>query len=85
MLRGVIVGAIAFAVAFAAERVYEGMKGDLARYNALRKMSGEEPLGSELLSLVTSLLTGSTQKDGVGSFISEMTEDVVRYAKIRGM
>jgi hypothetical protein len=85
MVRGVIVGALAFAAAFAAERVFVGMKDDLARYDNLRKMSGQEPLAKELLSTLGSLFTGSVQKSGVTSFVTSLTNDIVRYGKMRSM
>ncbi|HXO17184.1 MAG TPA: hypothetical protein VN909_03360 [Candidatus Dormibacteraeota bacterium] len=85
MVRGLIVGALAFAAAFAAERVIAGMRDDLTRYDAMRKMSGEKPIASELLSTVGSLITGSVQKSGVTSFVTSLTNDAVRYAKMRGM
>ena len=85
MIRGVIVGALAFAAAFAAERVFAGMKEDLARYDAMRKMSGEEPLAKEVLSTIGSLITGSVQKNGLTAFVTSITNDAIRYAKMRGM
>lgn len=85
MLRGIIVGALAFAAAFGIERVFAGMKSDIARYDAMRKMSGEEPLAKELLATMGSLVTGSVQKSGVTSFVTSLTNDVVRYAKMKGM
>ena len=85
MLRGLIVGALAFAAAFAVERVFASMKSDIARYDAMRKMSGEEPLAKELLATMGSLVTGSVQKSGVTSFVTSLTNDVVRYAKMKGM
>ena len=85
MLRGLIVGTLAFAAAFAAERVLAGMKDDMARYDRMRKMSGEEPLAKEVLSTIASLVTGSVQKNGLRSFVDALTQDAVRYAKMRGM
>jgi hypothetical protein len=85
MVRGIIVGALAFAAAFGIERVLAGMKSDIARYDAMRKMSGEEPLAKEVLATMASLVTGSVQKSGVTSFVTSLTNDVVRYAKMRGM
>lgn len=85
MVRGLIVGALAFAAAFAAERVVAGMREDLVRYDKLRTMSGEKPLAAELLSTVGSLITGSVQKNAVTSFVNSLTQDAVRYAKLRGM
>ncbi|HEY1882345.1 MAG TPA: hypothetical protein VGG51_04820 [Candidatus Cybelea sp.] len=85
MVRGIIVGALAFAAAFAVERVLAGMKEDLARYDAIRKMSGEEPLAKELLATIGSLVTGSVQKSAVTSFVTSLSNDAVRYAKMKGM
>jgi hypothetical protein len=85
MVRGIIVGAIAFAAAFAAERVVAGMASDFARYDRMRKMSGEERIAKEVLSTIGSLVTGSVQKSGLTSFVTSLTNDVVRYAKMRGM
>ncbi len=85
MVRGIIVGALAFAVAFAAERVIAGMQKDIDRYDAMRKMSGEEPLPKEVLATVGSLFSGSMDKSAVSSLIDSLTNDAVRYAKMRGM
>jgi hypothetical protein len=85
MVRGLIVGALAFAAAFAAERAFASMKEDLARYDAMRKRSGQEPLAKELFSTLASLLTGSVQKSGVTSFVTSVSNDLVRYAKMRSM
>jgi len=85
MVRGLIAGAVGFAVAFAAERAIVGMTQDIARYDRMRKMSGEESLAKELFSTVASLITGSVQKNGITSFVNALTSDAVRYAKMRGM
>jgi hypothetical protein len=61
------------------------MKEDLARYDAMRKMSGEEPLAKELLATIGSLVTGSVQKSAVTSFVTSLSNDAVRYAKMKGM
>ena len=52
MDRGLIVGAIAFAAAFAAERLYASMEPDLKRYEAMREMSGQPPILKELWSTI---------------------------------
>jgi hypothetical protein len=85
MDRGLIVGAVAFAVGFAAERLFASMSKDLARYETLRAMSGQPPLAKELLSVVASVLGDATVKSGTSSLISGLTSDLVRYARIRGM
>lgn len=88
MDRGLIAGAIAFGVAFAAERVFASMTADIARYSRLREMSGQEPLGKELLAFAGGLLGDhgtSMNNGGGGSLIEGLTNDLVRYAKLKGM
>ena len=48
-IRGLIFGSLAFAAAFGAERLFAGMSKDIARYDRMRAMSGEPPLGRQLL------------------------------------
>jgi hypothetical protein len=81
MTRGLIFGAIAFAAAFGAERLFASMAPDLARYNRMRAMSGQEPMFKELLTLAGGLLGSS----GARGAIAGLTDDVVRYAKMKGM
>ena len=81
MTRGLIVGAIAFAAAFAAERLLTSMGPDIARYNRMRAMSGQEPLFKEMISFVQSAL-GSASVSGV---VTDLTNDTVRYARMKGM
>ncbi len=81
MNRGLIFGAIAFAAAFAAERLFTSMTPDIARYNRMRAMSGQEPLLKELVSFVQSAL-GSASVSGV---VTDITNDAVRYARMKGM
>jgi hypothetical protein len=81
MNRGLIIGAIAFVAAFAAERLFSSLGPDIARYNRIREMSGQEPLFKEILAFGGSLLGSG----GPSSFINETTQDVIRYAKMKGM
>jgi hypothetical protein len=81
MTRGLIFGAIAFAAAFAAERLYTSLTPDIARYNRMRAMSGQEPLLKEIVSFVQSAL-GNASISGV---MTDITNDAVRYAKMKGM
>ncbi len=85
MVRGLVVGVVAFAAAFAAERFLVSVGKDLIRYDSIRKMSGQEPLAKEVLTTLASVVTGSVQKNGLTTFIGDVTNDVVRYAKMRGM
>jgi len=83
MDRGLIAGAIGFAVAFGAERLYASMAKDIARYESMREMSGQKPILKELLGFVI----GATGASGEGAtgLIAGLTNDVVRYARMRGM
>jgi hypothetical protein len=42
-------------------------------------------LAKELLSILGSMVAGTVQKNSVSEFVAEMTNDVVRYAKLRDM
>ncbi len=81
MNRGLIFGIAGFFAAFAAERVFTGLGADIARYNRMREMSGQAPLHKELFALGGSLIGSS----GASGIISEITNDVIRYAKMKGM
>jgi hypothetical protein len=81
MTRGLIFGALAFAAAFGAERLFASMAPDIARYNKMREMSGQEPLHKEIFAFVQSAFGGS----GIGGTVADLTNDVVRYAKMKGM
>lgn len=85
MDRGLIVGAVAFAVGFAAERLFASMSKDLARYEKMREMSGEPPLFKEVISSVVGVVGDATIKSGATGLITGLTSDLVRYARIRGM
>jgi hypothetical protein len=81
MTKGLVAAAVAFVVAFGAERMIAGMAADVARYDRLRKMSDEPPLFKELLSFVGAAIG----KNGPGGFIADVSSDLVRYAKIKSM
>jgi hypothetical protein len=81
MTRALIAGAIAFAAAFAAERLFTSLTPDIARYNQMREMSGQEPLLKEVVSFVKSAFGSSGASDVVG----DLTNDAVRYARMKGM
>ena len=83
MDRGLIVGAFAFVAGFAVERFVAGLAKDIARYDAIRAMSDEPPLGRQLLSVAGSLVGQSASKP-LGAF-SDIASDAVRYAKMRSM
>ena len=86
MDRGLIFGAIAFGAAFGLERLLASLGPDIKRYSAMRKMSNEGSITKELLGLVGGMIGshGATQSAASG-IISGLTNDVVRYAKMKGM
>lgn len=81
MNKGLVVAGIAFVAALAAERLFAGLASDIARYDRMRKMSGEDSIFKELLGM----LGGALGKNGPGGIIAGLTDDLVRYAKIRSM
>ncbi len=87
MIRGLIVGSLAFAAAFGAERLFASVTKDVARYDAIRAMSDQPPLFRQLLTSAGSLLGeyGSSGRAGATGIISGLTSDIVRYAKMKGM
>ncbi len=87
MYRGLIFGALAFAAAFAAERQFDAMSGDMKRYDKMRAMSGDPPLLQQLLSGVVTMATdfAGSKADEAGDLFTGMTRDLVRYATMRNM
>jgi hypothetical protein len=86
MDRGLIVGAIAFAAAFAAERLYASMEPDLKRYEAMREMSGQPPILKELWSTIFgSAIAEHEATRKAGGILADLTKDALRYARIRSM
>jgi hypothetical protein len=91
MNRGLVVGAVAFAVAYTLEGEWAKLQGDIKHYDWMRAMSGEKPLVREqiqravgligwLLSEQSPAVAGVTR--GLGQSIRE---DIVRYAKLDTM
>jgi hypothetical protein len=85
MNRTLIVASLGFVAAFGAERLFAGLGKDIARYDRMRAMSNEPPMLKELLATVGGVLGSATRHNGVTGFIADMTNDVVRYAKMKGM
>jgi hypothetical protein len=86
MDRGLIAGAIAFGLAFAAERLYASMEPDLKRYEAMRAMSGQQPILKELWStIVGGTLSEHDATRKAGGLLADLTKDALRYARMRSM
>jgi len=87
MYRGLIFGALAFGAAFAAERQFDAMSGDLKRYDKMRAMSGDPPLVQQLLSGIVTMATdfAGSKADEAGDLFTGLTRDLVRYATMRNM
>ncbi len=78
MVRGLVLGTLAFGAAFAAERRFGAIGKDVARYNTIREMSGDPPLFRQLLSMATraaskSSLMGGGTSGGAGGGASGST------------
>jgi hypothetical protein len=68
MVRGIILGGLAFVAVFAAERQFESMKKDIDRYNSMRAMSGDVSLFKQALNSGLELLSSfgsSRRSDGL--------------------
>ena len=90
-MRGLVVGAAAFAVAYLLEGMWSKLQPDIARYDGMRAMSGDVPLMREQLSNATGVIgwllgEQSPAVDGVSrGFFQSIREDIVRYAKLETM
>jgi hypothetical protein len=86
MYKGLILGGLAFGAAFGLERVIAGLGADMKRYDKLRAMSGQGPFLKELLSMAGSAIGDVAGSNGSGGgLLAGLTDDVVRYAKMKGM
>ena len=86
MKRGIIFGAIGFGIAYLVGVQVAHLQKDMAHYDKLRKMSGEEPFLKEQLSrvagIVMSFVGDQTSSQGV---LGSIPHDIVRYARISTM
>jgi hypothetical protein len=87
MIRGLILGSLAFAAVFAAERQYDAMGNDVQRYDALRAMSGDPPFYRQLLASLGEMVAdfAGRRAGDAGDLFTSLTSDVVRYATMRNM
>ena len=87
MFRGLMLGAIAFGVVFAAERQFAAAAEDIARYDKLRKMSGDSAFLGQLTGSIAATLSAflASGKGEARDLFSSLTSDIVRYAAMRSM
>ena len=85
MNRSLIVASLGFVAAFGAERFFEGLAKDIARYDRMRAISDQPPMFKEVLSTIGGLFGGAIRHNGATGMIADLTNDVVRYAKMKGM
>jgi hypothetical protein len=87
MFRGLILGAIAFAAVFAAERQLTAGKNDIKRYDRLREMSGDSTFLNQLTSYASAAIAEflASGKGEARDLLSTLTSDIVRYAAMRSM
>jgi len=84
--RGLVFGAIGFAVAYYLERQLATGLGDMRRYDRLRAMSGEQPFLKEQFGHVADVLTSMLgQQTSSKGFLGSIAADIVRYAKLTTM
>jgi hypothetical protein len=87
MVRGIILGGLAFVAVFAAERQFEHLNKDIERYNKMREMSGDVSLQKQALNAGIDLLSsfGSSRRGEAMNFLSSIQNDIMRYARIASM
>ncbi len=91
MVRGLILGTLAFGAVFVAERQFGGFTGgfikDIKRYDMMRKMSGDGPFYREMLKSGTKMLSdfAASRQGGSGNMLRSMTGDFQRYVTMRSM
>jgi hypothetical protein len=87
MVRGIILGGLAFVAVFAAERQYELLSKDIERYNSMREMSGDVSLFKQAMNSGLELLSsfGNSRRGDALDFLQSMQQDVMRYARISAM
>lgn len=85
MYRGLILGGLAFGAALGLERLFSGLSKDMERYDKLRAMSGQGPFLKELLSMAGGAIGEGSGANSANGILAGLTNDVVRYAKMKGM
>ncbi len=98
MVRGLVLGAVAFGAAFMAERQLGTVLKDMKRYDKLRAMSGDEPLYRQGLRQLSSFVvqrakqrtpdrTGLAPHGGGAdsSLLGSLQKDAMRYVVMRSM
>ena len=87
MYRGLILGGLAFAAVFFAERQFESVGSDIKRYNRIRAMSGDPPLSQQAIGMIRTFLRSQTKtrRPAVKEFAQAIASDLVRYLRISTM
>lgn len=87
MYRGLILGGLAFAAVFAAERQFDAVGNDIKRYNLMRAMSGDPPLARQGFDLLATYLRSlaKTQRPALAEFAGALQNDLIRYLRMRAM
>ena len=87
MVRGIILGGLAFLAVFAAEHQFGSMTKDIDRYNKMREMSGDPSLFKQAINAGLDLVSSfsSSRRGEALDFLQSMQSDVMRYARISSM
>ncbi len=87
MVRGLVLGALAFAAVFVVDRQYVALGPDIKRYNAMREMSGDLPVLREIGKTVYGMIAdfGASRQGEARDLFATFTHDLVRYAAMRSM
>ena len=87
MYRGLILGGLAFAAVFTAERQFESLGSDIKRYNTMRAMSGDPPLERQAFDLLATYLKSlaKAKRPAIVDFTGALQNDLLRYLRMRAM
>ncbi len=86
-MRGLILGTLAFAAVYAAERQFAVFGNDIKRYNLMRAMSGDPPLSRQALGMLGTALASlaKTRRPQLLAVVNAVQTDLVRYLRISNM
>ena len=87
MYRGLILGGLAFAAVFTAERQFAFISKDIERYDRIREMSGDPPLLMQGVGMLRDMIGsfGDSRRGEALGLIQALQHDVFRYARISTM
>lgn len=87
MVRGLILGGLAFAAVFTAERQFDAVGADIKRYNTMRAMSGDPPLARQAFDILATYAKSlaTSRRPVLMEVVGAFQNDLLRYLRMRAM